>query len=283
MKIVVTGAGGKTGRLICKKTLESGHELIATVRTEESRSSLAEYLGPAASSPSCSLLVWDITCSTSEAGPLQAVRQALQGAQALVICTSAVPERKAPAPGHEGGPPVFGWKGDQNPEQVDWLGQKLQVDEALGAGVRHVVLVSSMGGTSPEHRFNKIGAPHGGILNWKRKAEQYLIASGLQYTIIHPGGLLDTPGGERQLLLGVDDALSAPSTTGGPTYNTVPREDVATLCVLAASGALGQEALNRSFDITSKPPGEGEVTQDWSKLLETLAGANCNYSLNSQM
>jgi hypothetical protein len=26
------------------------------------------------------------------------------------------------------------------------------------------------------------------LLQWKRKAEQYLIASGLNYTIIHPGG-----------------------------------------------------------------------------------------------
>lgn len=29
---------------------------------------------------------------------------------------------------------------------------------------------------------------NGNILMWKRKAEQYLIASGLTYTIIHPGG-----------------------------------------------------------------------------------------------
>lgn len=31
----------------------------------------------------------------------------------------------------------------------------------------------------------------GNILVWKRKAEEYLIASGLNYTIIHPGGLGD--------------------------------------------------------------------------------------------
>jgi uncharacterized protein YbjT (DUF2867 family) len=29
------------------------------------------------------------------------------------------------------------------------------------------------------------------ILLWKRRAERYLIDSGLNYTIIHPGGLID--------------------------------------------------------------------------------------------
>ena len=31
--------------------------------------------------------------------------------------------------------------------------------------------------------------------------------SGLDYTIIHPGGLLNTPSGEKQLVLDVDDKL----------------------------------------------------------------------------
>jgi hypothetical protein len=43
-----------------------------------------------------------------------------------------------------------------------------------------------MGGTDPENRLNKIGG--GNILVWKRKAEIYLVNSGLPYTIVHPGG-----------------------------------------------------------------------------------------------
>jgi uncharacterized protein YbjT (DUF2867 family) len=70
--------------------------------------------------------------------------------------------------------------------QIDWLGQKVQIDAAKAAGVKQVVLVSSMGGTDPNHPLNKLG--DGNILQWKRKAEQYLIASGIPYTIIHPGG-----------------------------------------------------------------------------------------------
>jgi uncharacterized protein YbjT (DUF2867 family) len=62
----------------------------------------------------------------------------------------------------------------------------VQIDAAKVAGVKQVVLVSSMGGTDPNHPLNKLG--DGNILQWKRKAEQYLIASGIPYTIIHPGG-----------------------------------------------------------------------------------------------
>lgn len=70
--------------------------------------------------------------------------------------------------------------------QVDWLGQKAGIDAAKAAGVKQVILISSMGGTDPNHELNKLG--NGNILQWKRKAEQYLVASGMSYTIIHPGG-----------------------------------------------------------------------------------------------
>jgi nucleoside-diphosphate-sugar epimerase len=46
--------------------------------------------------------------------------------------------------------------------QVDWLGQKVQIDAAKAAGVKQVVLVSSMGGTDPNHQLNSLG--NGNIL-----------------------------------------------------------------------------------------------------------------------
>jgi hypothetical protein len=73
--------------------------------------------------------------------------------------------------------------------QVDYLGQVAQVEAARASGsVQHVVLVSSAGGCDPHHFLNHIGQDDGGgdILNWKRKAEQHLITSGLTYTILHP-------------------------------------------------------------------------------------------------
>jgi nucleoside-diphosphate-sugar epimerase len=55
--------------------------------------------------------------------------------------------------------------------QIDWLGQKVQIDAAKAAGVKQVVLISSMGGTDPNHFLNKMGG-NARILDWKRKAEQ---------------------------------------------------------------------------------------------------------------
>jgi hypothetical protein len=65
-----------------------------------------------------------------------------------------------------------------------------------------------MGGTQPDNFLNTIGKlpkeeNSGNILLWKRKAEEYLISSGLKYTIVHPGGLLDKKGGEKEVLLGI--------------------------------------------------------------------------------
>jgi hypothetical protein len=78
-----------------------------------------------------------------------------------------------------------------NTTQVDWQGQAQQVGAAKAAGVGHVVLVSSAGGTQPLHFLNHIGpgevpARAGNILNWKRSAEQLLVESGVPFTILHP-------------------------------------------------------------------------------------------------
>jgi hypothetical protein len=43
------------------------------------------------------------------------------------------------------------------------LGQKVQIDAAKSAGVKQVVLVSSMGGTDPKHFLNTMG-DNGNIL-----------------------------------------------------------------------------------------------------------------------
>ena len=52
--------------------------------------------------------------------------------------------------------------------QIDWLGQKVQIDAAKAAGVKQVVLVSSMGGTDPNHQLNSLG--NGNILQVREEA-----------------------------------------------------------------------------------------------------------------
>ena len=139
-----------------------------------------------------------------------------------------------------------------------------------------MVLCSSMGGTNPDHILNTIGretrtdgSTHGGeILRWKRKSEEYLIASGLPYTVVHPGHLTDEPGGARELVCAVDD------TEGG----AVPRQDLAELLVQALRF---EEYKCRSFDLIARPEGEGTPTQNFRALILDSLGyfTNCDYSL----
>jgi hypothetical protein len=109
---------------------------------------------------------------------------------------------------------------------------------------------------------------------WKRKAEQYLIASGLNYTIIHPGGLIDEAGGSRALVLDVDDKLLERNP------RNIPRADVAALAV----GCIGlKEAANKSFDVICAPQGEGSASTNWGAVLRQLGFKSCDYSINSQL
>ncbi|MGB3311387.1 MAG: NAD(P)H-binding protein [Nodosilinea sp.] len=66
---------------------------------------------------------------------------------------------------------------------------------------------------------------NGNILIWKRKAEAHLIDAGIDYTIRRAGGLQNQPGGQRELLVGKDDALLANPPEGIPI--SISRADVA--------------------------------------------------------
>ncbi|XP_062232376.1 uncharacterized protein At2g37660, chloroplastic-like [Phragmites australis] len=124
-------------------------------------------------------------------------------------------------------------------------------------GVKHIVLVGSMGGTGINHPLNKLG--NGNILVWKRKVEQYLANSGLPYTIIRARGLQDKDGGLRELIVGKDDEILKTET------KTIARADVAEACIQIT--LLFEEAKFKAFDLASKPEGEGTPTADFRVFL----------------
>ena len=79
-------------------------------------------------------------------------------------------------------------------ERADYLGNKNLIDAAVKAGVKKFILVSSIGsGNSanaiPPQALETLKP----VLIEKEKAEQYLINSGLTYTVIRPGGLKSEP------------------------------------------------------------------------------------------
>ena len=256
LRIAVTGAGGQTGGLVFRQLLaDPKHEAVGFTRSAASRDALLEAVGADAT-----VAVNDVTdvaaCAAAfaAAGPIDA----------LVICTSAKPKRIEG--GDPDGPPTFHYP-NGTPEEVDWFGQKNQIDAACAAGA-HVVLCSSMGGTNKKNPLNALG--NGKILLWKRKAEEYLLDSPTTFAIVHPGGLTDEPGG-REIIAGVDDEQI------GTESRSIPRADVAAVLVAAATDV---DFKYRCFDIRAKPAGEGTPTPPGCRaLLDQLGNKNCDYSI----
>jgi nucleoside-diphosphate-sugar epimerase len=76
----------------------------------------------------------------------------------------------------------------------DYLGNRNLIDAALAAGAQRFVLITSIGsGDSVVALPDRVLAALGPVLAEKAQAEQHLIHSGLDYTIIRPGGLKSEP------------------------------------------------------------------------------------------
>lgn len=266
MRVLVTGAGGRTGAIIVRKLLElpgSRFRVRAMVRSAASASRLRSELGE--------LVVEIVQGDVTRVESLEGV---FRDMDALVIATSAVPRVSRSSLVSSvllralrlGGGPSFWFEEGGRPCQVDWIGQRNQVDAARASGLRRVVLLSAMGGTKPEHFLNTHMED---LCLWKRRGERYLIASGLTYTIVHAGGLESAPGGLRKLHLSLDDALLE------TRLSLVPREDVAEVCVRCL---LTTATEHRSFDLGSGPEHEGQTFQgDLDALLRGLGDRNCSY------
>nr|CAB3492666.1 unnamed protein product [Digitaria exilis] len=122
--VLVTGAGGRTGNIVYNKLKERSEQFVARglVRTEESK----QKIGGADD-----VYIADIRDADHLA-------PAVQGADALIILTSAVPKMKPGFDPSKGGRPEFYYEDGMYPEQVDWIGQKNQID--AGKHIDHYTL-----------------------------------------------------------------------------------------------------------------------------------------------
>mmetsp|Transcript_65903 Transcript_65903/g.123025 ORF Transcript_65903/g.123025 Transcript_65903/m.123025 type:complete len:436 (+) Transcript_65903:88-1395(+) len=278
--VLVTGAGGETGTIVVRKLLERGRHVFivrAMVRSEASKIRLRQALRLQSDDSSLEIVIGDVTRPDT-------LNSVFTGIESVVILTSAVPRVSQGSIAKSALLDIFSWgyaslaphvwfDQGQSPEDVDFRGQSAQVAAAKAAGVQHIVLVSSMAGTKPEHPLN---AARGNIALWKRKGEYSLLDSGIPYTIIHVSNLIPAygsrrpaPGSERRLLIGVDDAI---------VKTVLPREDLAEVCLKAL---LLPAAKWRSFDLGASLPGQGEAQKGdlevLTELLGELRGKNCSY------
>jgi NADH dehydrogenase len=73
-------------------------------------------------------------------------------------------------------------KGDNNPQTVDDMGNRYLIDAAKAAGVKHFIFVSVQG-ASPDSPLE--------FFRIKYRTEEYLRASGLNFTILRPGAYME--------------------------------------------------------------------------------------------
>lgn len=167
--VLVAGASGRAGRYVVQQLREQGIPFRAMTR---SRAEAEKRLGPDFTG-----VDW-FECDVRD--PEQVVA-AMRGVNHVISVIGA----------NQVG-------GDNSAEFVDYGGVRNLVDAAVGAKADRFVLLTAVGVTDPAHPFNKATK---GALAWRFKGEEYLRASGLTYTIVRPGGLVNEPAGQKGLRL----------------------------------------------------------------------------------
>lgn len=122
--------------------------------------------------------------------------------------------------------------------RADYLGNKHLIDAAKHAGIQRFILISSLGAGAtkaaiPPQAYQTLAA----VLAEKERAEDYLIESGLIYTIIRPGGLKSAPATGNGVL-----------TTATNVAGSIHRADVATLVCGCLSATSAQNQILSAFD-----------------------------------
>ena len=190
--VVVAGATGQTGRRVLERLAASktGLNVIAGVRNVDKASkSLAE-----SSTVIRGAMVQQVGSVDTSAVDLKhldvvqdsvdAMAATLKGADALVIAVGFIP-----------GNPL---KLSEEAHNVDNVGTCKLIDAAKAAGVSKVVMVSSILTNGREWGQEKspgfiVTNAFGNVLDEKIVAEKHLRASGMDYTIVRPGGLKAKP------------------------------------------------------------------------------------------
>ena len=161
--------------------------------------------------------------------------KSLAGADSLVIATGFVPSNPL--------------KMAQAAHEVDNIGTCKLVDAAKKAGVKKVVMVSSIltngrnWGQEKSPGFVVTNA-FGNVLDEKIVAENYLRASGLNWTIVRPGGLKAKPP-TGALKISGEDTLNA---------GEVSRDLVADVCVASLTDSKASNKVLEIIEDDDKPP-----------------------------
>ncbi|WFP52125.1 SDR family oxidoreductase [Methylomonas sp. EFPC3] len=224
-KILVAGATGGTGQHIVHHLLQQGQSVRIFARDADK---VQRLFG---STAALEIQIGDIRDP-------QAVAQAVQGVTHII---SAVGARSQD-------------EDDPNSARyVDYEGTQHLVKAAQHYGVQQIILVSSAGLSDSVYAESVKNRP---ILLWKKQAEQAVQSSGIPYSLVRPGRLLDEDGGQFGIRVTQGDYQRVEG---------IARNDVARVCV----AALNQPAAyGKTFEITGDRS-QAPVT-DWPAFFQAM-------------
>lgn len=220
--VLVVGATQGTGLEVVRELRARGQAVVVTVRPTSNTAALDE------------LGVEKVVMDAMDEPQVRAA--IVPGRYSAIISTMGtaardLPERRSPLMS------IFKGQVEMDPnKRPDFIGNRHLIDAARDAGIRRFVFVTVIGaGDSAEAVPLPARASHDAVTPLKTQAEDYLRASGLDYTIIRPGGL-----GPRVLAA----TGKARLTEDVGSFSYMSRIDLARLVV----GALGDPAtIGRTY------------------------------------
>jgi len=198
MDVVVAGGHGKIALRLLRLLADRGDRARGLIR-EPSQAPDLEQAGAEA-------VIADLE--------REEIADAVKGAEAVVFAAGAGPG-----------------SGPARKRTVDYGGAVKLIEAAKANGISRYLIVSSMGVENPE-RWSEQMRPY---FQAKADADRELAGSGLEYTIIRPGGLTDDPGTGR---------IEAAAELG--RRGQIPRDDVAATLL----ACLDERAtIGKSFEV----------------------------------
>ncbi|MEO9522174.1 SDR family oxidoreductase [Marinobacter alexandrii] len=212
MHVFIAGANGQIGQHLLQEMANSNHEARALIRHPDQGPDL-QKLG------ATETVVGDLEHDCSEA---------MRGCDAVIFTAGSGPHT-----------------GPDKTIDVDQDGAIRLVDTARAMGIKRFIMVSSMRAEEPEKGPEKL--KH--YLWAKHNADEHLKNSGLNYTIVRPGRLIDNDGFGNV-------ALSARLEE----FGEIPRQDVARVLLAVLDS---DNTADTVFDVVS---GDTPVAEAVAKL-----------------
>ncbi len=212
MHVFIAGSNGQIGQHLLREMADSDHEARAMIRHPDQGPEL-QQLG------ATETVLGDLEKDCSEA---------MRGCDAVIFAAGSGPHT-----------------GPDKTIDVDQDGAIRLIDSASAMGIKRFIIVSSMGAGEPQNGPEKLRH----YLQAKHNADEHLINSGLNYTVVRPGQLTNDEGTGKV-------AVSAEHESVG----RISRQDVARVLLATLDAST---TINRVFDVVS---GDVPIAEALEKL-----------------